>query len=110
MKGIVVWWPGLKADIPAGWHACDGLAGTPDYTDRVLVGAGGDYAQQTNIGSKTQYHNFSGDTHNHPIGSGEGIQAGSGKAEYTDDEVVTGVTDNADLLPRARAGWWIIKM
>lgn len=110
MKGIVVWWPGLKVDIPAGWHACDGTDGTPDYTDCVLVGAGGDYAEQTNVGSKDQVHTFTGGGHNHPIPAGTGIAAGADYSLTTDTAPADGETNPADNLPRARAGWWIIKL
>jgi len=30
-------------DIPAGWHLCNGEAGTVDLRDRYIVGAGGSY-------------------------------------------------------------------
>jgi len=110
MKGIVVWWPGLKADIPAGWHACDGTDGTPDYTNCVLVGAGGDYAEGAAVGSKDHTHPFTGDGHAHDFVSGTYIAPGAGLNNVTSVEPAVGTTDATDNLPRAKAGWWIIKL
>lgn len=39
--GIIALWGGLVADIPAGWHICDGTNGTPDLRDRFLLSTGG---------------------------------------------------------------------
>lgn len=43
-SGIISLWSGLPADIPDGWTLCDGSDGTPDLTDRFIVGAGGQYS------------------------------------------------------------------
>lgn len=34
----IVMWTGTLDDIPAGWQLCDGSNGTPDLTDRFVVG------------------------------------------------------------------------
>lgn len=39
---IILWYGGVD-DIPAGWHLCNGEAGTVDLRDRYIVGAGGSY-------------------------------------------------------------------
>lgn len=44
MNGIVCLWSGSIAEIPPGWHLCDGLAGTPDLRDRFIIGSGGTFA------------------------------------------------------------------
>ncbi|MBA7578726.1 hypothetical protein ES708_20591 [subsurface metagenome] len=41
---IIVMWPRPIADIPLGWHLCDGAGDTPDLRGRFIVGAGGSYA------------------------------------------------------------------
>lgn len=41
--GTIVIWAGNTTNIPAGWHLCDGTAGTPDFRDRFIVGAGLSY-------------------------------------------------------------------
>lgn len=42
--GAVVAYDGTIASIPAGWVLCNGANGTPDLSDRFIIGAGGDYA------------------------------------------------------------------
>jgi hypothetical protein len=38
--GVIVWWSGSIASIPAGWALCDGNSGTPDLRNRFVIGAG----------------------------------------------------------------------
>lgn len=40
MPGMIMMWHGSVATIPAGWHLCDGTAGTIDLRNHFLVGAG----------------------------------------------------------------------
>ncbi len=37
--GIIVMWSGTLANIPSGWHICDGTEGTPDLRDKFVKGA-----------------------------------------------------------------------
>lgn len=39
-EGIIMLWSGTESDIPAGWELCNGLNGTPDLTDKFVIGAG----------------------------------------------------------------------
>ena len=39
-SGVIVMWSGTTSDIPTGWVLCDGDNGTPDLTDRFVIGAG----------------------------------------------------------------------
>jgi microcystin-dependent protein len=83
-SGVIVLWSGSVASVPSGWYLCDGLNGTPNLTDRFVVGAGNTYAvgdtggansvtlDATQIPSHT--HSFSGSgttstggAHNHEI-------------------------------------------
>lgn len=47
-RGFIMLWSGTVADIPAGWHLCDGTVvktwTLPDLRDRFLLGAGSTYA------------------------------------------------------------------
>ena len=43
-QGAIVMWSGAITSIPTGWSLCDGTNGTPDLTDRFIVGAGNTYA------------------------------------------------------------------
>ena len=38
--GVIVIWSGADDNIPSGWHICDGTDGTPDLTDKFVLGAG----------------------------------------------------------------------
>lgn len=40
--GMIVMWHGLIASIPTGWALCDGSNGTPNLTDKFIVGAAAD--------------------------------------------------------------------
>jgi len=52
--GCIVMWSGLVADIPAGWHLCDGTGGTPDLRGKFIKGAAaGVEAGDTGGGSYT---------------------------------------------------------
>lgn len=42
--GVITLWSGSASSVPAGWFLCDGGNGTPDLTDRFVVGAGVSYA------------------------------------------------------------------
>ena len=51
-RGIIMW-SGTAADIPAGWALCDGTGGTPDLTDRFILGAGKTYQPGATGGAAT---------------------------------------------------------
>lgn len=72
--GMIAIWTGTVADIPAGWHLCDGsAAGIPDLRDRFVVGAGGTYSVpssgpadgHTHPGTAVWAATGSGGGHNH---------------------------------------------
>jgi microcystin-dependent protein len=42
--GLISLWSGSIGSIPSGWNLCDGSNGTPNLTDRFIVGAGSAYA------------------------------------------------------------------
>ncbi len=43
-SGVICMWSGSAASTPTGWAVCDGNNGTPNLTDRFVLGAGGSYA------------------------------------------------------------------
>ncbi|MCK9570407.1 phage tail protein [Candidatus Pacearchaeota archaeon] len=61
--GAIMIWSGTDANVPSGWHICDG--GTyggkvsPDLRDRFVIGAGGDYAVGATGGPATWNGNCS---------------------------------------------------
>jgi hypothetical protein len=50
-SGGIVMWSGSIASIPSGWYLCDGSNGTPDLTDKFIVGAGSSYDPEDEGGS-----------------------------------------------------------
>lgn len=110
MQGIVVFWPGAIADIPAGWHLCDGTMGTPDYRNCYLAGAGDLYNPGDSFGADSQTHPFTGDGHSHTIPAGTGLAAGTDYALETESDPAVGTTGEADNRPQTKAGCWIMKL
>lgn len=43
-KGAIIIWSGAIDKIPNGWVLCDGTNGTPNLTDRFILGAGNSYS------------------------------------------------------------------
>lgn len=41
--GGIILWSGSTSIIPTNWALCDGNNGTPNLTDRFVIGAGGSY-------------------------------------------------------------------
>lgn len=81
--GIISMWSGSIASIPVGWHLCDGTDGTPDLTEKFIIGAGYDYDPGDTGGAAS--HDHGGETadhtltiaeipeHDHPNGVGDQI-------------------------------------
>jgi microcystin-dependent protein len=38
LEGLIIMWAGPLAEIPPGWDLCDGTDGTPDLSDRFVLG------------------------------------------------------------------------
>ena len=56
-SGAILMWSGTIATIPTGWYLCDGSNGTPNLTNKFIIGADADDggAAKTSItGSATQ--------------------------------------------------------
>lgn len=87
--GAIIMWYGTIANIPTGWALCDGTNGTPNLTNRFVIGANADTASTatTNItsvntstgGSKDAVvisHSHTATTsiadHSHPITAADG--------------------------------------
>jgi microcystin-dependent protein len=52
-SGLITMWSGSIGSIPTGWNLCDGSNGTPNLTDRFIVGAGSSYAVNGTGGATT---------------------------------------------------------
>ena len=51
--GVITLWSGAANAIPTGWKLCDGQNGTPNLTDKFVVGAGNTYAVSATGGAAT---------------------------------------------------------
>lgn len=72
-KGGIIIWSGSANDIPTGWVLCDGNNGTPNLTDRFVLGAGNNYAVGSTGGEAT--HTLTIDempSHGHEYYTGKG--------------------------------------
>lgn len=110
MQGMIVLWSGAIVDIPAGWHLCDGTAGTPDLRDRFVVGAGTTYNPGDVGGASTHQHTFTGPGHVHNIGPGAHIAPGAFWDSGTLSTAVSGLTDLANSVPPYYALAYIMKI
>jgi microcystin-dependent protein len=107
--GLIAMWSGSIGSIPSGWYLCDGSNGTPNLTDRFIVGAGTTYAvnatggattvslASTNLPAHTHTATVTDPTHFHsysnpasPGGGGTGGLGSAGSANTT--AASTGIT------------------
>lgn len=52
--GAILLWHGTIATIPEGYALCDGNSGTPNLTNKFIMGAGGTYNPADTGGSATK--------------------------------------------------------
>lgn len=107
--GGIIMWSGEISDIPLGWKLCNGENGTPNLTDRFIVGAGNTYIPSTTGGtnnvtlneSQMPSHNhngrtFGGGSHSH---SGTTAGGGSHSHSYEDAYFIESIASPNDVLP-----------
>ena len=100
--GMIMLWSGTVASIPDGWALCNGTNGTPQLTNRFIVGAGGSIYNTTDTGGYADAVNIdhshsasSNSTGNHTHGvSGSAASAGSHTHSYTKQAGSTKVDTN----------------
>jgi hypothetical protein len=101
---IIVAWYGLLADIPAGWHICDGTSGTPDLRGYFIRGAlAGVESSDTIQGSDT--HDHTGITE---FQAGTTMQSGTGTTRTIGHQHAF-TTDPANNLPYHKRLVFIMK-
>jgi hypothetical protein len=62
-SGVIVMWSGSTAFIPAGWALCNGANGTPNLTNRFIIGAGSSYSPGNLGGSSSHTHTITINPH-----------------------------------------------
>lgn len=72
-SGAILMWSGSVASIPANYVLCDGNNGTPNLTDRFIIGAGATHSPGATGGSSTTSANGS---HNHSTAGAGGHDHG----------------------------------
>ena len=77
--GGIIMWSGATSAIPSGWALCDGNNGTPNLTNKFVIGAGGTYAVNATGGSKDAVVV----SHTHGITEPNGGQGHNHSMEYT---------------------------
>lgn len=80
--GAILMWSGLISAIPSGYALCDGTAGTPNLTDRMVLGAGNTYSVGATGGNKdavvvSHTHTISDPGHRHEVENYAGLSGGS---------------------------------
>jgi hypothetical protein len=97
--GVIWIWSGSAASIPTGFELCNGLNGTPNLTDRFIVGAGSlDYDPGDTGGAATHTHANTidnGGVHSHTLTiAGHSLTVG----ELPAHAHTNGVCDNITTL------------
>ena len=115
VSGMIILWSGNTGNIPTGFVLCDGNNGTPNLTDRFVVGAGSAYGVGATGGSSSvtlstanlpsHNHSFSGSTsHSHTINNHTHSFSGSGSNTHSHNITTTGGDDHNDSVRRTQSG------
>lgn len=104
--GMITLWSGAINNIPTGWALCNGQNGTPDLTDKFIVGAGSGYSVGATGGEAS--HTLTTDelpAHNHGLYlySGSGNQNPQRSITYASQTHVQRGT-YTDLIANAGSG------
>lgn len=99
LGGIICLWSGAIVDIPDGWFLCDGQHGTPDLTNRFIVGAGDTYDPADTGGSATHGHGLTMDSHSHYLVAGNQILKSDPDGDYSPVDKSRTIDGVADVEP-----------
>ncbi len=108
-EGLIVMWSGALDTIPDGWALCDGTQGTPDLTDKFVIGADAGLPPDSEGGSDDHSHSVTTSAHSHTIAVGANLAAGATYAQQTDPASPTGSTNLQDHIPPYYALAYIMK-
>jgi hypothetical protein len=111
-SGCIFIWSGLEADIPTGFHICDGTNGTPNLRSRFIICesdvAGFQHGQSG--GDTSHTHTASQSAHQHGLLSGYGLAAGTNVQPVTTSSTPSVTVVAATHLPPFYALCYIMKL
>lgn len=114
MPGMIMLWHGLEANIPSGWHLCDGSVGTPDLRNKFVPCAGDAYAPHDEGGVDSQTHAFTGNGHIHSIPNTNACPGAAAQlcldGVDTGSQNAAGTTNASDNRPQYHALCYIMKL
>jgi len=97
-SGGIIMWSGSIANIPSGFALCDGTNGTPDLTDRFVVGAGGSESVGATGGTDNQSVNVS-------VTDSAEVNFGPNDVTQTEADNRLALTESGDFrVPRKASG------
>ena len=83
VQGMIILWYGNTSNIPPGFVLCDGNNGTPNLTDRFVVGAGAAYSPGATGGNDSQTLTVSQiPSHDHSLSASGTTNSGGGHFHY----------------------------
>ena len=108
-SGLIAMWSGSIGSVPSGWYLCDGSNGTPNLTDRFIIGAGSSYAVNAtggatsvtlttnNMPAHTHTATVTDPGHTHTLSPSNilGISSGSGSYFGTGNNGISGISVNS---------------
>jgi len=97
--GSIVIWQGAIVNIPAKWTLCNGLNGTPDLRDQMVIGSNGTYAHDSTGGASEHDHFLTTDGHDHTFPCGTDLDTAAYKDATTDINVDFCDSDKTANLP-----------
>lgn len=110
LQGMIVMWSGTEANIPDGWHICDGTNGTPNLRNRFVRGSYFLSPPGDAGGEVSHTHDFTTDGHFHSHPVGEHHSNMGPRNLFTDTKVDTGTTDPKSHVPRYWSLAFIMKL
>ncbi len=99
LQGMILMWSGTLDNIPDGWAVCDGSNGTPDLSNRFVIGSAHLSPPHETGGSTTHRHFFITNGHDHEIPGSFGIDLTPGSKDYWQTAVDTGQTVFENHIP-----------
>lgn len=106
--GTIAIWPHHLASLPRSWQVCDGTNGTPDLSDRFVIGRYGSITPPFRDGDLDHEHDLETDGHTHSFPPGLDYQALLTQGRILTTETDTAETDTKSNLPPYMALYYVM--